>query len=156
MGLRYHRLNNTHTNTQVFNNEKGSLPNEMLDQNITVLSYCYYFFTTQKPRAHILVTPHLSPVTHKEYSICQVSYQRIFEDPHSKPTGSIAWRNRHCQRHAVTSLSVLLQFGLPLSHLSAPKVLYCLQQRLSHPEAKGRNCLITVCDRAYICFENAI
>lgn len=118
--------------------------------------HSYYFLTTQKPGGHFLVTPHLSPVTHKEYSICQVSFQRIFEDPHSKPTGSIAWRNQHCQRHTVTSLSVLLQFGPPLSHLSAPKVLYCLQQRLSHPEAKGRNCLITVSDRSYICFENVI
>lgn len=128
----------------------------MLDKNIAVLSHCYYFLTTQKPGAHFLVPLHLSPVTHKEYSTCQVSYQRIFDNPHSKPTGSIAWRNQHCQRHTVTSLSVLLRFGLPLSHLSAPTVLYCLQQRLSHAKAKGRNCLITVSDRSYICFENVI
>lgn len=93
-----------HTHKQAFNNEKGSLPNEMLDQNIAVLSHWYYFLATQKPGTHILVTLHLSPVTHKEYSICQVSYQRIFEAPNSKPTGLIAWRNQHCQRHTVTSL----------------------------------------------------
>lgn len=46
--------------------KKESFPRKCsssLDQDITALSHCCYFLKTQKPAAHFLAAPHLSPVT---------------------------------------------------------------------------------------------
>ena len=141
----------THVQTHKFSTmKKEGFPikcSSSLDQNITVLSHLLLPYNTE---ASCTFFSHASPFTcySEACSICQVSYQRIFEDPHSKPTGSIALRNQHCQRHAVTPLSALLQSGATTAPPLCPHVLYCLQQRLSHPVARGRNWLITVPDRS--------
>lgn len=68
----------THAQTHKFSTMKEeSFPmkcSSSLDQNITALSHCYYFLTTQKPAAHFLVTPHLSPVTvrHVQFVKCHI------------------------------------------------------------------------------------
>jgi len=68
----------THAQTQKFSAvKKEGFPmkcSSSLDQNTTALSHCYYSLTTQRPAAHFLVTPHLSPVTtrHVQFVKCHV------------------------------------------------------------------------------------
>lgn len=103
----------THAQTHKFSTmKKEGFPRKCsssLDQNSSFRLLLFPYNT----EASCIFFSHTSPFTCycEAHSICQVSYQRIFEDPYSKSAGSIALRNQHCQRHAMTPLSMLLQAG---------------------------------------------